>query len=76
MVSGVIIFTVMIIILVIGWAQGIFVIFSPYIYEYRSYIYTLSTLSHGILIDRPQMSNFMKENYDVSNIVGIVILWV
>ena len=45
---GLIIFLLLITVLFISWAQGFYLIFSPYIFEFRTYLDTLLTISFKV----------------------------
>jgi hypothetical protein len=56
---GVVVFTVVLVILLLGWSMGINLIFSSYIYEYRNYLVSVHTLTQGLFGQREEFSNFI-----------------
>ena len=60
MAPGVLIFTLFIGMLMFGWAQGLFIVFSPYVYEYRNYFETLNTLCFGLFGQRQEFKRMSK----------------
>ena len=75
MAPGVIIFTIFVAMSIAGWAQGVFIIFSPYIFEYRTISETMDRLLYGIISPRPEFSKFIEDNPDLEylGIAGLVI---
>jgi hypothetical protein len=75
MTPGIIIFTIVVAMTLLGWSQGLFLVFSPYIYEYRTIVDTLNTLSYGLMNQKPEFIKFTENNRDLEylGITGLLI---
>lgn len=61
--------------LLLGWSMGIYLIFSQYIYEYRSFIETVYCMSYGLFGQRQEFKDFIEDNKDLSylGVTGLLL---
>ncbi len=71
MTPGILVFSVFTAILLFGWTQGVFLVFSPYIYEYRNYFEALNMMCLGIFGQRQEFNRFNEKQGNDTQFVGV-----
>jgi hypothetical protein len=67
MAPGVLVYTVFVAVILFGWAQGVFIVFSPYLYGYRNYFQALNQLCFGILGEHSDFNRLRDDTWKDGN---------
>lgn len=68
MTPGILVYTVFVTLLIVSWAQGLFVIFSTLISGYDSFPSAVYSMAQGLLPISAGFQKFADDNYDISSL--------
>lgn len=67
MAPGILVYAVFVSVILFGWAQGVFIVFSPYLYDYRNYFQALNQLCFGILGEHSDFNRLREDTWKDGN---------
>ena len=72
----VLVYLIFIVIIVISWTQGFYLLFSPYIYEFRTFFETMLSISYRRFYEEEEFKQFISDrDFSYMGLAALLLFW-